>query len=572
MAVALPHWEWGGQICYSGGYDHLIRLWDFRVTRHAGGLSYVSSTSPSGTGSTPCSDDAGASSSFSASSRLAASHSSTSSSSLTSGFPGGSAGAPGSVSSQAAAPVSTGASNCAGPPTSAVLSVRGHDGPLSSLELSADDRVLASASYDGCVRLWQGHRLSILRTLSGLDGAPIAHALFSPNHQYLLAVAAPPTAPVRAHHLLVPGNPQADEAAARRVKRRRKTKHRSPTNSSSSTDSAQGDVQEESVAEALGRVRQPQDADYWEDVEQDEEAEEEQEEEKEEERISAAVAGLTETPGKICARLHRLRPPRLAPNAGNAPGLFLSVGDEEDDEGEDEDDEEAAGDGASGGSVGNNLPGRRRSDDKRADESTNQRIVSRRKTQGSGRGGDMGWGVLPHGPFINLVSFPSLRLAALVRHRQALRLLRNFGSRPGPPPPASSSASSSAWPAPASGDVNGFAASAFSFRSALPSLSAQGSDLSSFLPVPSARPGSCFASFWRDRVATPSPVDGRALVFHAISGCLEAALPPLVHPAATITSVAAFPSDHVGLIAAASSAPDAAITLWGFKANADTQE
>lgn len=77
-----------------------------------------------------------------------------------------------------------------------LLDVYCHEAPLSSIEHSQDDTMIVTSSLDGFVRLWDTNNLSILRTYTGANGIPLAHAIFSPMSDTFLCI------PLEASHYL----------------------------------------------------------------------------------------------------------------------------------------------------------------------------------------------------------------------------------------------------------------------------------------------------------------------------------------------------------------------------------
>jgi hypothetical protein len=56
-----------------------------------------------------------------------------------------------------------------------------HSDPVTGVDYSWDGTMLASASFDGIVRLWDSGTGHCLKTLIDKDNPPLAHARFSPN-------------------------------------------------------------------------------------------------------------------------------------------------------------------------------------------------------------------------------------------------------------------------------------------------------------------------------------------------------------------------------------------------------
>eukprot|EP00922_Rhytidocystis_sp_ex-Travisia-forbesii_P055613 GHVS01082362.1.p1 GENE.GHVS01082362.1~~GHVS01082362.1.p1 ORF type:complete len:550 (+),score=50.21 GHVS01082362.1:186-1835(+) len=71
-------------------------------------------------------------------------------------------------------------------PCGPVRQLQAHRGPVSSVEISGDGRVVATSSFDGYVRLWDGRGLQIIRTFLGNEGHACYHATFSGNDRYVL--------------------------------------------------------------------------------------------------------------------------------------------------------------------------------------------------------------------------------------------------------------------------------------------------------------------------------------------------------------------------------------------------
>lgn len=65
-----------------------------------------------------------------------------------------------------------------------------HSDPISSLDLSFDDTIIVSGSYDGLIRLFDTETGGCLKTLIyDKEGSsfPISHVCFSPNSKYILS-------------------------------------------------------------------------------------------------------------------------------------------------------------------------------------------------------------------------------------------------------------------------------------------------------------------------------------------------------------------------------------------------
>eukprot|EP00922_Rhytidocystis_sp_ex-Travisia-forbesii_P055608 GHVS01082357.1.p1 GENE.GHVS01082357.1~~GHVS01082357.1.p1 ORF type:complete len:543 (+),score=45.44 GHVS01082357.1:283-1911(+) len=71
-------------------------------------------------------------------------------------------------------------------PAGPVRQLQAHRGPISSVEMSGDGRVVATSSFDGYVRLWDSRGLQVIRTLLGNEGHACYHTTFSCNDRYLL--------------------------------------------------------------------------------------------------------------------------------------------------------------------------------------------------------------------------------------------------------------------------------------------------------------------------------------------------------------------------------------------------
>ncbi|NEQ11998.1 MAG: hypothetical protein F6K37_40910, partial [Moorea sp. SIO4E2] len=60
----------------------------------------------------------------------------------------------------------------------------GHTGAIFSLAISPDNRILASGSHDGTIKLWDISTGTLVTTLNGHTG-PITTLAFSPDNQTL---------------------------------------------------------------------------------------------------------------------------------------------------------------------------------------------------------------------------------------------------------------------------------------------------------------------------------------------------------------------------------------------------
>ncbi|CEM05575.1 unnamed protein product [Vitrella brassicaformis CCMP3155] len=69
-----------------------------------------------------------------------------------------------------------------------LMDLKAHEGPVTSLDMSQDDRVFSSTSFDGFCRLWSTSLMRMLRTFAADDATPCCHGALSSNSQYLLSV------------------------------------------------------------------------------------------------------------------------------------------------------------------------------------------------------------------------------------------------------------------------------------------------------------------------------------------------------------------------------------------------
>jgi WD40 repeat protein len=73
--------------------------------------------------------------------------------------------------------------------------LEGHEAPVLGLAFSPDGRLLASASADRTIRLWDTGAWEPVRTLSGHDG-PVNKLAFTPDGRTLLSASDDKTARV----------------------------------------------------------------------------------------------------------------------------------------------------------------------------------------------------------------------------------------------------------------------------------------------------------------------------------------------------------------------------------------
>eukprot|EP00923_Selenidium_pygospionis_P038767 GHVN01067480.1.p1 GENE.GHVN01067480.1~~GHVN01067480.1.p1 ORF type:complete len:259 (+),score=20.89 GHVN01067480.1:347-1123(+) len=69
-----------------------------------------------------------------------------------------------------------------------VKSVRCHDGPISSIDMSNDDSVTCTGSLDGIARLWHSLSGTVVSTLMAKETEPCVHAFFSPSNQRVITI------------------------------------------------------------------------------------------------------------------------------------------------------------------------------------------------------------------------------------------------------------------------------------------------------------------------------------------------------------------------------------------------
>lgn len=70
----------------------------------------------------------------------------------------------------------------------AVVKILGHPEPITSIDISFDNTLISSSSYDGYVRLWDMLKTTCLKTLVAESGSSSAVGLckMTPNSKYLL--------------------------------------------------------------------------------------------------------------------------------------------------------------------------------------------------------------------------------------------------------------------------------------------------------------------------------------------------------------------------------------------------